>query len=199
MISNYNDFKKLIENQKEKKTLLLHSCCAPCSSYVLTFLAKYFKITVFYSNDNIFPMNEFYKRLEEQKKIIELLNLNIEFIDDSYNESNYYKAVSGYEDLGEKSVRCYNCYKMRLEKTAIKAKELGFDYFTTTLSVSPYKISTWINEIGYFLEKKYNINFLYSDFKKEEGYKKSIKLSNDYELYRQHYCGCVFSYEEVNK
>lgn len=196
MINNYKDFKKMIEKLDYRPKLLLHSCCAPCSSYVITFLNKYFDITIFYSNDNIYPISEFNKRLDEEIRFCLNINPNIKVIHDEYVYDDYLNAIKGKEDLGEKSPRCYECYKFRLEKTVIKAKELGFDYFTTTLSISPHKNSKWINEIGYELENKYNINYLYSDFKKEEGYKKSIELSKEYGLYRQDYCGCVFSMRE---
>ncbi len=196
MINNYKDLLTFLNNLDSKKNLLLHSCCAPCSSHTLLFLKKYFNITIYYSNDNIYPYEEYKARLNEQIKFCKEIDENIDVIYDEYCASDYYAAVKNLENLGEKSIRCYKCYELRLEKTAKKAKELGFDYFTTTLSISPYKLAKWINEIGYFLEKKYDINFLYSDFKKDEGYKKSIKLSLEYNLYRQDYCGCIYSLNE---
>lgn len=198
MIDNYNDFKlfldKKIKNLSEKPKLLLHTCCAPCSSYTIKFLKDYFDITIFYSNDNISPKEEYDHRLNEQIRFANLFNINVLY--DEYKNEDYQSAIKGEENLGERSYRCYDCYKLRLEKTAQKAKKLGFDYFTTSLSISPYKVSKWINEIGFLLEDKYKINFLYSDFKKEEGYKESIKLSKEYNLYRQDYCGCLYSKKE---
>ena len=195
MISNYNEFKKFLDELNYRPTLLLHACCAPCSSYSIIFLKKYFDITIYYSNDNIYPKEEFDKRLDEINKFV--LNFDdIKVINDGYNENDYDEAVKGLENLGEKSRRCYNCYKLRLKKTAIKAKELGFDYFSTTLSISPYKLEKWINEIGYLLEEEIGIKYLYSNLKKEDGYKKSIELSKKYNLYRQDYCGCKYSLKE---
>lgn len=196
MITNYKDFIKFCESLEKRPKLLLHSCCGPCSSYTQEFCAKYFDTTIFYTNDNIWPEEEFNHRLSEQKHICQALNLGIDVICDTYNPTNYYNAVKGLENLGERSERCYQCYKFRMEKTAKKAKELGFDYFTTTISISPYKNSKWCNEIGYELESKYGVKYLYSDFKKEEGYKKSIELCKKYDIYRQDYCGCVYSYKE---
>lgn len=198
MIDNYNDFKlfldKKIKNLSEKPKLLLHTCCAPCSSYTIKFLKDYFDITIFYSNDNISPKEEYDHRLNEQIRFANLFNINVLY--DEYKNEDYQSAIKGEENLRERSHRCYDCYKLRLEKTAQKAKKLGFDYFTTSLSISPYKVSKWINEIGFLLEDKYKISFLYSDFKKEEGYKESIKLSKEYNLYRQDYCGCLYSKKE---
>lgn len=198
MIDNYNDFKlfldKEIKNLSKKPMLLLHTCCAPCSSYTIKFLKDYFDITIFYSNDNISPKEEYNHRLNEQIRFANLFNINVLY--DEYKNEDYQNAIKGEENLGERSHRCYDCYKLRLGKTAQKAKKLGFDYFTTSLSISPYKVSKWINEIGFLLEDKYKISFLYSDFKKEEGYKESIKLSKEYNLYRQDYCGCLYSKKE---
>lgn len=198
MIDNYNDFKlfldKEIKNLSKKPKLLLHTCCAPCSSYTIKFLKDYFDITIFYSNDNISPKEEYNHRLNEQIRFANLFDINVLY--DEYKNEDYQNAIKGEESLGERSHRCCDCYKLRLEKTAIKAKKLGFDYFTTSLSISPYKVSKWINEIGFLLEDKYKISFLYSDFKKEEGYKESIKLSKEYNLYRQDYCGCLYSKKE---
>ena len=199
MIENYKDFKKFITTLEYTPKLLLHSCCAPCSSHVLILLKAYFDITVFYSNDNIYPEEEYLKRLDEEMMFCNQLDPEIKVIYDTYKKEDYDQIVKGYETLGERSQRCYACYKLRLEKTASKAKALGFDFFTTTLSISPYKNSQWINEIGQALEKKYGVSFLYSDFKKEEGYKHSIALSKTYHLYRQEYCGCQYSLEERMK
>lgn len=194
---NYQDFKKQlqeIKNLPTKPTLLLHSCCGPCSSYVLTFLNDYFDITIFYYNPNIYPYEEYIKRLEVQKEIIRKLNFNINIMTIDYNYQEYCFAVKGTEHLGERSQRCYNCYEFRMKKTSEMADLNNFDYFTTTLSISPYKNSEWINEIGFKYEK--TSKYLYSNFKKEEGYKKSIILSKEYNLYRQDYCGCPYSYKE---
>lgn len=187
--------KKEIGLTQEKPTLLLHSCCGPCSSYVLESLHKYFQITILYFNPNIYPQEEFYHRLEVQKEIVSKLGYNdINIILDNpvYSHNEYLEYIKGYEDLGEKSHRCYLCYKQRLERTASLSKN-KYDYFTTTISISPHKVSKWLNEIGFELEKKYNVKFLYSDFKQENGYAKSIDLSKKYNLYRQDYCGCEFS------
>lgn len=196
MIDNYNDFKNFIKNLDYRPKLLLHACCAPCSSHTLLLLKDYFDITIFYSNDNIYPKSEYDKRLDEINNFSKKISNEIKVINDEYNEDDFNNAICGLENLGEKSKRCYECYKLRLEKTAIKAKELGFDYFTTTLSISPFKVEKWINEIGYMLEDKYDIKYLYSNFKKDDGYNDSIKLSKEYGLYRQDYCGCKYSLKE---
>lgn len=193
MINNYNEFVKFIKNLDNKPTLLLHSCCAPCSSHTILLLKQYFDLTIYYSNDNIYPKEEFDTRLNEQINFAEIHNIKV--LSD-YNDSDFNNAISGYEHMGEKSIRCYKCYELRLEKTAKKASELNFDYFTTTLSISPYKLAKWINKIGYELEEKYNVKYLYSDFKKESGYQHSISLSKEYNLYRQDYCGCKYSMKE---
>ncbi len=198
MIENYKDFKLFLEKLNNRPRILLHACCAPCSSYTLLFLMKYFDVTIFYSNDNIYPKEEFDRRLDEITNFIKNFD-GIDLIYDEYDNNNYDKAVKGLEDLGEKSARCYKCYEMRLTRCAIKAKELNYDYFTTTLSISPHKIDKWINEIGYRLEEEYGVKYLYSNFKKEEGYKKSCELSKKYNLYRQDYCGCKYSKEVALK
>ncbi len=194
MIDNYTDFKKFIKSLDYKPRLLLHTCCAPCSTHTLDVLKDYFEITIFYSNSNIYPKEEFDKRLEEQIEYAKKFNIPV--IPDDYNAKEYYETIKGHEKDGEKSQRCYLCYEMRLRHTALMAKMQGFDYFTTSLSISPYKVTRWINEIGYNLEKELNIKYLYSDFKKEEGYKESIRLSLENNMYRQDYCGCVFSQNE---
>ena len=196
MIDNYNDFKKYLNNLDYKPKLLLHACCAPCSTHCLKILSNYFDITIFYSNDNISPEEEFYKRLDEIKRFINEYNKDIKLIDNGYDESSFNEAIKGLENKGERSERCYNCYKLRLLKTAEFAKNNGFEYFSTTLSISPYKNSKWINEIGYEIEEKYDIKYLYSDFKKEDGYNDSKKMSKEYNLYRQDYCGCIYSKKE---
>jgi len=199
MIENYNDFIKLLKNLDYRPKLLLHACCAPCSSHTLLLLKEYFDITIFYSNDNIYPEAEYQKRLNEITNFCKKISDDIKVIYDEYNEDDFNNAIKGYESFGERSLRCYQCYNLRMEKTAKKAKELNFDYFTTTLSISPYKVTKWINEIGYMLEEKYNIKYLFSDFKKENGYQHSIELSQKYCLYRQNYCGCKYSLRERNE
>ena len=176
-------------------TLLLHSCCAPCSSYTLEYLSRYFSITVFYFNPNISPKAEFDKRFAEQKRLIETLpsENKISLICGDYNYDEFLNIARGYESVPEGGERCFRCYRMRLEKTAELAKQNGFDYFCTTLSISPLKNSQKINEIGFDVAEKYGVKWLPSDFKKREGYKRSIELSRDYDLYRQNFCGCVFS------
>ena len=176
-------------------TLLLHSCCAPCSSYTLEYLSRYFSITVFYFNPNISPKAEFDKRFAEQKRLIETLpsENKISLICGDYNYDEFLNVARGYESVPESGERCFRCYRMRLEKTAELAKQNGFDYFCTTLSISPLKNSQKINEIGFNVAEKYGVKWLPSDFKKREGYKRSIELSREYDLYRQNFCGCVFS------
>ena len=199
IIHSQSDSKKflpIIGDLNPKKTLLIHSCCGPCSSTVLERLSDFFDITVFYYNPNIDSEEEFEKRYKEQVRLIEEMNLNIKTIKGEYDYNCFLNAIKGLETLGERSIRCYNCYKERLTATAKYAKENDFDYFTTTLSISPYKNSNWINEIGEELEKTLNISFLYSNFKLEDGYKRSIELSKIHDLYRQDYCGCIFSKKE---
>lgn len=196
MVENYKEFKQFLSGLTYRPKLLLHSCCAPCSSHVILLLKDFFDITIFYSNDNIYPYEEFQKRLEEEIRLCKEIDPNLQVLYDSYQEKDYNTAILGKEALGERSKRCYACYKLRLEKTAIKAKQLGFEYFSTTLSISPYKVTSWINEIGKALEEIYQVKYLYSDFKKEEGYKNSIALSKTYHLYRQDYCGCKYSKQE---
>lgn len=192
MITNYKEFENFLENTKEKKKLLIHACCGPCSTSVLELLNKYFLIDVLYYNPNIYPEEEYKKRLNALKKV----SKNI--ISFSYDSDLFTNLVKGLETEKEGGLRCYKCIEARLRKTATYAKENGYDFFTTTLSVSPHKNSKMINEIGYKLEKEYNIKYLYSDFKKKEGYKRSITLSKDLNLYRQTYCGCKYSIKEGN-
>lgn len=181
--------------------LFLHSCCAPCSSYTLEYLRNYFDITVYYFNPNISPKAEFDKRYAEQKRLIEALPSKhpIKLVCGEYDYNDFLKIAKGYEDVPEGGERCFRCYRMRLESTAKLAKEQGFDYFCTTLSISPLKNSQKINEIGYEVAEKYGIKWLPSDFKKKEGYKRSIELSREYQLYRQNFCGCVFSKENKDE
>lgn len=188
-----------IVNTGALPNLLLHSCCAPCSSYVLQFLSKYFNIEVFFFNPNIYPKQEYLKRLEEQIRLIKEMELPYKVIGTEYESSLFYEAVKGYENMGEGSERCDHCFELRLDKAAQYAKENGFDYFTTTLTISPLKNAERINKIGMEIGNKYNIKFLNSDFKKNDGYKCSVDLSKKYELYRQPYCGCIFSQQEYIK
>ena len=181
--------------------LFLHSCCASCSSYTLEYLSNYFDITVYYFNPNISPKAEFDKRYAEQKRLIEALPSKhpIKLVCGEYDYNDFLKIAKGYENVPEGGERCFRCYRMRLESTAKLAKEQGFDYFCTTLSISPLKNSQKINEIGYEVAEKYGIKWLPSDFKKKEGYKRSIELSREYQLYRQNFCGCVFSKENKDE
>ena len=183
--------------QKEGKvpTLLMHSCCAPCSSYCLSYLAEYFKITIFYYNPNIAPAEEYEKRVAEQKRLIEALPVKhpISFAEGRYNPEAFQEIAKGLEDAPEGGNRCFACYELRQREAAEYAAKEGFDYFTTTLSVSPHKNAGKLNEIGLRLAEEYHIPYLVSDFKKKGGYLKSIELSKEYDLYRQDYCGCVYS------
>ncbi|MBQ2890051.1 MAG: epoxyqueuosine reductase QueH, partial [Clostridia bacterium] len=176
-----------------KPRLLIHSCCAPCSSYVLEYLSEYFDITILYYNPNIYPEEEFNKRLLEQQRLVSEMGLSTKVIDVGYQSERFYDAVKGLENLPEGDKRCEKCFTLRLEETAKMAKEAEFDYFTTTLSISPLKDEQLLNKIGKELSEKYGANYLYSDFKKKNGYKRSIELSSQYNLYRQDYCGCAFS------
>ncbi len=190
-----------IERAGTTPSLLLHSCCAPCSSYVLEYLSRYFKITVFYYNPNIYPEEEFYKRRSEQERFISQLPAKnpISFIGTEHMSEEFYKAVKGLEHIREGGERCFACYRLRLEESAIAARDMGADYFTTTLSISPMKNARKLNEIGGELGEKYGVKYLFSDFKKRNGYKRSTELSREYGIYRQNYCGCVFSLRERNE
>ena len=184
-----------ITEKKEVPTLLLHSCCAPCSSYVLEYLSKYFNITIYYYNPNINSYDEFKKRADEQIRLINEMNFknSVKYVIAEYDNHEFEAVISGLKDEPEGGSRCFKCYHLRLEQACKYAKEHGFDYFTTTLSISPYKNSNKLNEIGENLEKEYNVNYLYADFKKKNGYKRSIELSKIHNLYRQDYCGCIYS------
>ena len=186
---------KEIEEVIPGEGLLLHACCAPCSSAVLERLGGVFSITILYFNPNITDKVEYEKRLEEINKFVLSFKTKypLKVIAGSYEPKTFFDMARGLENEPERGKRCYKCYKLRLEETAKIAEEMNFKYFTTTLSLSPYKNAIWINEIGEELSKKYNSNFLYSDFKKKNGYKRSIELSKEYDLYRQDYCGCVYS------
>jgi epoxyqueuosine reductase len=196
MKENYSvKCENILNNLNSKKKLLLHSCCGPCSSYVISYLTNYFDITILYYNPNIYPYDEYLKRKQEQIKLINEIDCsnNLDIMDCDYDNDLYEKCIIGLENEPERGNRCMVCYNLRMEKTAKMAKEYNYDYFCTTLSVSPYKNAEWINEIGEKLQNKYNINWLYSDFKKKDGYKQSILLSKKYNLYRQDYCGCIYS------
>lgn len=190
-----------IQADQQTPTLLLHVCCAPCSSYVLEYLSSIFSITVYFYNPNIYPEEEYILRLKELKKFItEYQGKNpIRMEEAAYLPAEFYTAVQGLENEKEGGGRCKKCYALRLEAVAKIAAELSFDYFTTTLSVSPLKNASFINELGEDLGKKYGISFLYADFKKKEGYKRSIELSKQYGMYRQNYCGCEFSMNKKDK
>ncbi|MBC5659064.1 epoxyqueuosine reductase QueH [Anaerosacchariphilus sp. NSJ-68] len=187
-----------LEQQGRVPRLLLHSCCAPCSSYVLEYLSRYFEITVFYYNPNIYPPEEFGMRVEEQKRLIAQLPAEhpISFLDGPYEPERFYEMARGLEQVPEGGERCFKCYRLRLTETAEMARAGKYDYFTTTLSISPLKNAEKLNEIGGQLAKDYGVDYLYSDFKKRNGYKRSTELSREYGLYRQDYCGCVFSMRE---
>ncbi|MBR5827319.1 MAG: epoxyqueuosine reductase QueH [Clostridia bacterium] len=183
------------ESTGEVPKLLLHACCAPCSSYCLEYLSEYFDITVFCYNPNIYPEEEYGYRVSEIKRLIDESEYKhpVKVIEASFEPSEFYTAVKGYEKEREGGERCFICYELRLDETARRAKELGFDFFTTTLTISPLKNAEKINEIGEKLAGKYGIKHLPSDFKKKNGYKRSIELSKEHNLYRQNYCGCVYS------
>lgn len=182
-------------------SLLLHSCCAPCSSYVLEYLSDYFRITVFYYNPNIAPEKEYAQRVREQQRLIREMPLRypVSFKEGRYDPERFYEAVQGMEDLPEGQERCFACYALRLGEAAMVAKEGSYDYFTTTLSISPLKNAQKLNEIGQQIGRERGIAYLPSDFKKRNGYGRSIELSAEYDLYRQDYCGCVFSKREDKK
>jgi predicted adenine nucleotide alpha hydrolase (AANH) superfamily ATPase len=183
------------EERLRTPRLLIHSCCAPCSSYVLEYLSNYFTITVYYYNPNIYPEDEYIRRVKEQEYLIQSMSLKnpVLFIQGDYEPKKYYQLIKGHENDTEGSDRCFLCYRMRLDKAARMAKEGGYEYFTTTLSISPHKSASKLNEIGEEMAAIYGVLFLPSDFKKRNGYKRSIELSNEYGLYRQDYCGCIFS------
>ena len=196
------NYQKLMENQIEKATangqvptLLLHSCCAPCSSYVLEYLSDYFKITVYYYNPNITDEEEYKKRVAEQQRLINSLDTKnpIQLIEGAYRPEEFYEVIKGMEDMPEGQSRCFACYRLRLLAAAKMAKEQDYDFFTTTLSISPHKNAQKLNEIGQSISNVLGVNYLYADFKKREGYKRSIELSLKYDLYRQDFCGCEFS------
>ncbi len=205
----YAEFEKQIEDVSKlskRPKLLLQACCCPCSSHCLEVLEGYFDISVYFYNPNIDEKQEYEKRLEELKRFTREADfaLDVKVIEGDYEPELFYEMAKGRENLPERGERCYDCYKLRLRKTAEYARDRGYDYFSTTLSISPYKNAEWLNEIGMELERKMRETsgraedvkspiFLFSDFKKKNGYKRSIELSEEYGLYRQDYCGCVFS------
>lgn len=198
MVNYQKELEKIIEENQKKgiiPTLMLHVCCAPCSSYCLEYLSKYFKITVFYFNPNIHPAEEYTQRVNEVKRLIREMETvyPVDFLEGEFKPEDFYFAVKGFEKEKEAGERCFLCYRQRLYETALKAKELNFDYFTTTLTISPLKNAQKINEIALDIEKELGVRHLPSDFKKKNGYKRSIELSKKHKLYRQNYCGCVFS------
>ncbi len=184
-----------ITSENRVPTLLIHSCCAPCSSYVLEYLSEFFMITVLYYNPNIFPKEEYEYRTGEQKRLIESMSFKhpVAFMGTAYTPEDYQAAVKGLEAEPEGGLRCRECFKLRLRRAAQTAAEEGFDYFTTTLSISPMKDAALLNELGCAIGREYNAEYLQSDFKKRNGYKRSVELSREYGLYRQDYCGCVYS------
>ena len=186
---------KKIQLNNEVPTLLIHSCCAPCSSYCLEYLSEFFKITVLYYNPNIFPKEEYEFRAREQERFINSFPAKypISFMEETYSPEEFYAIAKGLEKEPEGGERCTRCYKLRLEHTAKIAKDLNMDYFTTTLSISPLKDAKRLNSIGLELEKIYEVSYLVSDFKKKNGYKRSVELSKEYEMYRQNFCGCIYS------
>lgn len=180
--------------QTNKKRLLLHCCCAPCSSHCLSVLAEYFYITAYFYNPNITEYNEYIKRFDELNRFVHevyVQGVDVELAE--YEPEVFLDMAKGREDLPERGARCYDCYMLRLDKSASYAKEHGYDIFTTTLSISPHKNVQWLNEIGEFVSRKYSIEYLFNDFKKKDGYRHSIQLSKEYGLYRQNFCGCEFS------
>ena len=181
--------------------LLLHSCCAPCSSYVLEYLSQYFSITVFYYNPNITDSEEYRRRVEEQKRLIGEMPVKypVSFLEGEYDPRAFTEIARGLEQVPEGGERCFRCYALRLEKTAQLARERDYDYFTTTLTISPLKNAQKLNEIGEQMAEKYGCRFLNSDFKKKNGYKRSTELSKEYGLYRQDYCGCIYSKQERDR
>ena len=199
---NYQkELEKLIEGQQKAgrvPRLFLHACCAPCSSYVLEYLSRFFSVTIFFYNPNIFPKEEYEKRVSEIQRLISEMEFvhPVAFVEGEYKPEDFYEMARGLEDVPEGGERCFRCYRLRMEEAARLAEQGGYDYFTTTLSISPLKNAGKINEIGQELSQIYKVEHLPSDFKKKNGYKRSIELSHEYGLYRQNYCGCIFSKRE---
>ena len=185
---------KEMTDKGERPTILLHSCCGPCSSYVLEYLNKYFKIKLFFFNPNIHPVEEYQRRLEAQKKVLESLPLNdVELIEGEYDPSVWFESVKGLENEPEGGKRCEVCIRLRMERAAEEALKQNSDYFATTLTVSPHKNAPYINGAGEEIEKTVTVPYLVSDFKKKNGYKRSVELCRIYDIYRQNYCGCTYS------
>ena len=178
-----------------RPSLFLHACCAPCSSYVLEYLSRYFSITVFYYNPNIYPPEEYHMRAKEQERFIAEFPTKypVSFVEGAYDTQRFYDMAKGMEEIPEGGERCFACYRLRLSEAASYAKAHGFDFFTTTLSISPLKNAEKLNQIGAELADTFGVRYLFSDFKKKEGYKKSTEISKEYHMYRQYYCGCVYS------
>lgn len=197
-INYQKNLDNLISSLDKVPRLLLHSCCAPCSSYCLEYLSRHFSITVLYYNPNISPHGEFTKRAEEQRRLISEMTVKnpVELVVDDYDPNDFFSAVKGLEDCKEGGERCFVCYRLRLERAARYAAENDFDFFCSTLSISPLKNAQKLNEIGEELSEIYKVKNLPNDFKKKGGYLRSIELSREYGLYRQNYCGCVFSKRE---
>ncbi|MCR5272249.1 MAG: epoxyqueuosine reductase QueH [Lachnospiraceae bacterium] len=201
-MENYSKkLEELISNNEKAgivPTLLLHSCCAPCSSYCIEYLSDYFEITVFYYNPNIYPDEEYFHRVKEQERFISVFPTKypVKFIEGDFEKDKFYETVKGYEKCEEGGERCEKCFNLRLKKTFDKACELGLDYYATTLTISPMKNAALLNEIGYKIADGSNVKWLPSDFKKKNGYKRSTEISKEYGMYRQNYCGCVFSVRE---
>jgi len=185
----------------QRPRLLLHACCGPCSSYVLEYLARYFEITVFYFNPNTAPEEEYRRRGAELARLLRELPAagQVELVEGAYQPERFYEAVRGLEEEREGGARCFACYGLRLRETAAQARERGFDFFTSTLSISPYKNAAKLNELGEALSEELGVRYLWADFKKKGGYQRSIELSREYSLYRQEYCGCAFSYAEAQR
>lgn len=192
------DIIKSLASTTNTPKVMLHSCCAPCSSYCIEYLSKYFEICVFYYNPNIYPDEEYYHRVSEQKRFIELFPTEhkVSFIEGDFEKERFYELTRGYEKEKERGSRCSICFDLRLSKTAELAKELGYDYFCSTLTISPLKDADVLNSIGYEIADRIGISWLPSDFKKKNGYKRSTEISAEYNMYRQDYCGCVFSKQE---
>lgn len=182
-----------LESSGERPSLLLHACCAPCSSHTLTYIAERFRITLYFYNPNIAPEEEYSFRCEELKRLVREMGLDIEVLEEKYDPAPFYELAKGLEELPERGERCQRCIELRLRTAAAKTKELGCDYFTTTLTISPHKDCEFINECGGRISEETGVPYLFSDFKKHDGYKHSIELSKQYSLYRQNYCGCVYS------
>lgn len=190
---------KTLTAEGKRPRLLLHSCCGPCSSYVMEYLAQHFEITVFYYNPNISPESEFQFRAKEQERLIKEMGLGILYQLGKYDPERFFALAKGLEHEKEGGERCFRCFRLRLEETAQLAKEQGFDYFTTTLSISPHKNAQVLNKLGEEIGNAYGIPYLFSDFKKKNGYRRSCELSTEYNLYRQDYCGCPFSKAEAEQ